>query len=113
LSRVRRWILLVQHKPFPGRRWIGAVRFTIGALQQILLKRQHTARIAYLPAEAAAAAAVSAAKNSDGASLSGAVPSGPPLPLLDALRAEAGADPMDALPQVCVDKVHTISPDPV
>ena len=82
-----------------SRRWIGPVRFTIGALQQILLKRQHTARIAYLPAEAAEAAA-SAGKSSDGASLSSTVPGGPPLPLLDALRVEAGTDTLDALPQV-------------
>ena len=82
-----------------SRRWIGAVRFTIGALQQILLKRQHTARIAYLPA-AAATDAASAVSLSDGVGLSAAVPSGPPLPLLDGLRADAGVDPLDALPQV-------------
>ena len=75
------------------------MRFTIGALQQILLKRQHNARIAFLPASAAVAAAV-AQRADGGARLSDAVPSGPPLPLLDALRADAGVDPLDSLPQV-------------
>lgn len=40
-------------------RCLGAMRFTIGALQQILLKRSHTARIAYLTTASAAAAATS------------------------------------------------------
>ena len=35
---------------------MGALRFTVGALQQILLKRTHAARIAFLTEDAAAAA---------------------------------------------------------
>ena len=80
-------------------RWIGAIRFTIGALQQILLKRQHNARIAYLPA-AGTADAAAAQQTDPAARLSDAAPSGPPLPLLDALRADAGIDPLDSLPPV-------------
>ena len=46
-------------------RCLGAMRFTIGALQQILLKRSHTARIAYLTTASAVAAAAAEAKSGD------------------------------------------------
>ena len=55
-------------------RWIGAARFTIGALLQILLKRTHTARIAFLTADAAAASASASASASVSASASAALP---------------------------------------
>ena len=36
-------------------RWMGGIRFTVGALQQILLSKTHTAHIAILPQEPAEA----------------------------------------------------------
>ena len=111
------------------RRWVGAARFTIGALQQILLKRTHAARIAFLTAEAAARSPAQPARPpgtgarapgslsnmlpaqrsaADGEPRRGAgsgtlvsqSPPGPALPWLDALGSPSSCDPLNNLPEV-------------
>jgi len=109
---------------------MGGARFTVGLLQQILLRTAFEARVAYVtPAGAAAAAAAprpSAPAAADvvlharsefcvapplpaapqgGAPVKGAAwggPPGPATPLLDALAAAGDADPLDeaSLPPV-------------
>ena len=111
------------------RRWIGAARFTIGALQQILLKRTHAARIAFLTAEAAARSSTQHAQpqgnagsppgslfsmrpaqhsaaggeprsGAGGGTLVSQSPPGPALPWLDAFGSPSNGDLLNNLPEV-------------
>jgi hypothetical protein len=113
-----------------ARRWLGGARFTVGLLQQILLRTAFEARVAYVtPAGAAAAAAAARpgapaapdvvlharsefcvapplpAPPRGGARAKGGAwggPPGPATPLLDALASAGDADPLDeaSLPPV-------------
>ena len=112
------------------RRWMGGARFTVGLLQQILLRTAFDARVAFItPAGAAAAAAAAAPAAVPAADVvmhacanlcqapplltlrpadacakraSWGCPAGPPTPLLDALGPAGRVDPLDdsSLPPV-------------
>lgn len=49
-----------------GCSWMGGTRFVVGALQQILLKKKHAARVAILDCSARTAAEAAAATAADG-----------------------------------------------
>ncbi|KAK9785097.1 hypothetical protein WJX73_000264 [Symbiochloris irregularis] len=65
-------------------RWMGSIRFTIGALKEIIMGRSYTCQLAMLPADAKTAG--SKLKDPDSLpSADKAGPRGPPTPCLDAL----------------------------
>ena len=109
------------------RRWMGGARFTVGLLQQILLRTAFEARVAFLgpgcapanapdpPVTPAADVALHAcsglaeprappARPAQGPGKGSGLgcPPGPPTPLLDALGPCSGVDPLDeaSLPPV-------------
>ena len=109
------------------RRWLGGARFTMGLLQQILLRTAFEARVAFLGPGCAPAAAPDAtvtpaadvalhacsglaepqaplARSAQGLGKGSGLgcPPGPPTPLLDALGPGGGVDPLDeaSLPPV-------------
>ncbi|KAL4439225.1 hypothetical protein ABPG77_004127 [Micractinium sp. CCAP 211/92] len=81
-------------------RWMGGTRFVVGALQQILLKKKHAARVAILDCSARTAAEAAAAAAADGGAEAAQKPTdalaeaaafpGPPVQHLAAFQQLAG-----------------------
>ena len=82
------------HRGGPGCRWMGASRFQVGAVREILRRSEHIANIAILPSAAAAA--------SQRAGTSDAGAAAPMTPILDGLGNLAELAPVSsaALPEV-------------
>lgn len=66
-------------------RWMGGIRFTLGAVQQIMLSKTHAARVAILPQEQAEPLLQDVSADNGGSEAHAADSLGPATPLLDAL----------------------------